>query len=233
MTLARRDFLKATAAVSGGLVIGLHLPGCSKPEQAATGEKKIIETNAWVRIGTDNSVTLLVDRSEMGQGVFTALPMLLAEELGVRLERVKVEFAPAGQAYINNMIGSQITGGSTSVRDAWTKLRTAGAQARRMLVTAAAQQWRIPISGIRVQNGVIQSPRGKKLTFGQVAEAASKLPVPKDVKLKSPGNFSVIGKPVKRLDTPGKVDGSTQYGVDVRLPGMLYAAIALPPSAAR
>ncbi|MGQ0835217.1 MAG: molybdopterin cofactor-binding domain-containing protein [Gammaproteobacteria bacterium] len=228
MSLARRDFLKGSAAVSGGLVIGLYLPGCSKKEPTG-GEKKIIEANAWLRIGTDNSITFLCDRSEMGQGVYTALPMILAEELGVRVPRIKVEFAPAGVAYINNMLGTQITGGSTSVRDAWTKLRTAGAQARRMLVTAAAKEWRSPISGIRVQDGVIQSPRGKKLTFGQVAEAASKLPVPKDVNLKDPGNFRVIGKPMKRLDTPAKVDGSAQFGIDVRLPDMLYAALAQPP----
>jgi isoquinoline 1-oxidoreductase subunit beta len=228
MNLRRREFLKATAAASGGLVIALHLPGCGKRE-AAKGESKIIQANAWLRIGTDNSVTFLCDRSEMGQGVYTALPMILAEELGVRVPRIKVEFAPAGAAYTNNLIGSQVTGGSTSVRDAWMKLRTAGAQARRMLVTAAAQEWRSPITGIRVQDGVIQSPRGKKLTFGQVAEAASKLPVPKDVKLKDPGSFRVIGRPQKRLDTPAKVDGSAQYGIDVRLPGMLYAALAQPP----
>lgn len=228
MGLDRRDFLKATAGASGGLVIALHLPACSK-KPAPTGETKVVQANAWLRIGTDNSITFLCDRSEMGQGVYTALPMILAEELGVRVPRIKVEFAPAGQAYINNMIGSQITGGSTSVRDAWSKLRLAGAQARRMLVQAAAQEWRSPISGIRVQDGVIQSPRGKKLTFGQVAEAASKLPVPKEVKLKSAGNYSVIGKPMKRLDTPAKVDGSAQFGIDVRLPDMLYGALALPP----
>ncbi|MGH8308471.1 MAG: molybdopterin cofactor-binding domain-containing protein, partial [Steroidobacteraceae bacterium] len=228
MSLARRDFLKGSAAVSGGLVIGLYLPGCSKKEPTG-GEMKIIQANAWLRIGTDNSITFLCDRSEMGQGVYTALPMILAEELGVRVPRIKVEFAPAGAAYTNTLLGTQMTGGSTSVRDAWTKLRTAGAQARRMLVMAAAKEWRSPISGIRVQDGVIQSPRGKKLTFGQVAEAASKLPVPKDVKLKDPGNFRVIGKPMKRLDTPAKVDGSAQFGIDVRLPDMLYAALAQPP----
>jgi isoquinoline 1-oxidoreductase subunit beta len=229
MRLRRREFLKTTAAVSGGLVIGLHLPGCGKREATSSGETKIIESNAWLRIGTDNSVTFLCDRSEMGQGVYTSLPMLIAEELGVRMNRVKVAAAPADPAYINNLIGTQITGGSTSVRDAWTKLRTAGAQARRMLVTAAAQEWRIPISGIRVQDGVITSPRGKKLTFGQVAEAAAKLPVPKDVNLKSPASWRIIGREQKRLDTPSKVDGSAVFGIDVRLPDMLYAALAQPP----
>jgi isoquinoline 1-oxidoreductase subunit beta len=229
MRLRRREFLKTTAAVSGGLVIGLQLPGCDKRESRATGETRIVQTNAWVRIGTDDSVTILVDRSEMGQGVYTALPMLLAEELGVRMNRVKVEAAPADAAYTNNLLGGQITGGSTSVRDAWTKLRTAGAQARRMLVTAAAKEWGIPISGIRVQDGVITSPRGKKLTFGQVAEAASKLPVPQDVQLKSPASFRIIGRDQTRLDTPSKVDGSAVFGIDVKLPGMLYAALAQSP----
>jgi isoquinoline 1-oxidoreductase subunit beta len=229
MRLRRREFLKSTAAVSGGLIIGLQLPGCDKRESRVTGPTKLIQTNAWLRIGTDDSVTVLVDRSEMGQGVYTALPMLIAEELGVRMHRVKVEAAPADAAYTNNLLGGQITGGSTSVRDAWTKLRTAGAQARRMLVSAAAKEWGITISGIRVQDGMITSPRGKKLSFGQVAEAASRLPVPQDVPLKSPANFRIIGREQKRLDTPPKVDGSAIFGIDVKLPGMLYAALAQSP----
>ncbi|MGH6691665.1 MAG: molybdopterin cofactor-binding domain-containing protein, partial [Gammaproteobacteria bacterium] len=229
MSLARREFLKATAAASGGLVIALHLPACGRKE-AARGPTKIIQANAWLRIGTDDSITFLCDRSEMGQGVYTALPLILAEELGVRVPRIKVEFAPAGAAYTNQMLGSQITGGSTSVRDAWQKLRLAGAQARRMLVAAAAREWHSPITGIRVQDGVITSPRGKKLTFGQLAEAASKLPVPQDVPLKDPSAFRVVGRPMKRLDTPPKVDGSARFGIDVRLPDMLHGALAQPPT---
>jgi isoquinoline 1-oxidoreductase beta subunit len=137
MSLARRDFLKNTAALSGGLIIALSLPGCGKREGASSGEHKTMDLNAWLKVGTDNAITFFCDRSEMGQGVYTSLTMLIAEELGVALNRIKVEFAPAGEVYTNALLGTQITGGSTSVRDAWEKLRTAGAQARTMLVTSS------------------------------------------------------------------------------------------------
>jgi isoquinoline 1-oxidoreductase beta subunit len=229
MSLDRRAFLKTSAAVSGGLVIGLYLPGCSKADRSGQANKTII-ANAWLKIGTDNTVTFLCDRSEMGQGVYTALPTLLAEELGADLNAIHIEFAPPGDAYKNDMLGTQITGGSTSVRDAWVKLRKAGAQARSVLVAAAAKEWGVSASGCKVENGTIISPYGKRLRFGDVVEAASKLPVPRDVKLTEPGNFRLIGTAVKRLDTPLKVNGAAQYGIDVRLPDMLYAALAQPPA---
>jgi isoquinoline 1-oxidoreductase beta subunit len=227
--VSRREFLRAGGLAGGGLVIALHLPGCGDKPAGRSGETRIIESNAWLRIGTDDSITFLCDRSEMGQGVYTALPMLLAEELGVDVGRIKVEFAPAAAVYTNNLLGTQITGGSTSIRDAWEKLRKAGAQAREMLVAAAAEEWGIPTAGLRAENGAILSPRGKRLTFGELAEAAAKLPVPEKVALKSHENFTIIGKTRPRLDTPAKVDGSTVYGIDVRLPDMLYAALAQPP----
>lgn len=229
MSLARREFLRNTALLSGGLVLAIHLPGCSKPQSLAPGGS--FDANAWLKIGADNSITFLCDRSEMGQGVYTALPMLIAEELGVAVNRIKVEFAPAGAAYTNNLLGSQITGGSTSVRDAWEKLRKAGAQARAMLVGAAAEEWGVPANTCRVEeDGTIVSPHGKRLTFGAVAGAASKRPMPEDVPLRAPNEFKVIGTPTKRLDTPAKVDGSARYGIDVKLPDMLYAALAQPPT---
>jgi isoquinoline 1-oxidoreductase beta subunit len=227
--ISRRDFLRTTAIASGGLVIAIALPGCAKTPAPRTGPPVFVSPNAWLRIGTDNSVTFYCARSEMGQGVYTALPMLIADELGVDVERINVEFAPAGDAYVNTLLGTQITGGSTSVREAWPKLRLAGAQARELLVAAACQQWGIAATGCHVENGTVVSPFGKRLSFGDVAEAAGKLPVPKDVKLKERGAFAVIGKGRKRLDTPAKVDGSAQYGIDVRLPGMLYAALAQSP----
>lgn len=227
--VSRRSFLQTGLSLSGGLVIALQLPACSEKPKAAGGAPRTIEANAWLRIGTDDSITFLCDRSEMGQGVHTALPMLLAEELGVDLGRVRVEFAPAGTAYVNDMLGSQMTGGSTSVRQAWEKLRRAGAQARTMLVAAAAKQWEVPVAGLRVENGTVVSTHGKRLSFGALAEAAAKLPPPKDVELKRPGQFTLIGRGHPRLDTPAKVDGSAQFGIDVRLPGMLYAALAQTP----
>ena len=140
--------------VLGGLVIAIALPGC-KQSRNSSGKSSTLEPNAWLRIGSDDTITFFCDRAEMGQGVYTSLPMLVAEELGVGLERIKVEFAPPGDQYINNMIGGQITGGSTSVRDAWEKLRKAGATARHLLVTAAAEEWGINARSCKVVDGVI------------------------------------------------------------------------------
>ncbi len=217
-------------AFVGGLVIALSLPGCKRAPESSSAELKTVQPNAWLRIGSDESITFFCDRSEMGQGVFTSLPMLIAEELGVSLSRIKVEFAPPGDQFHNNLLGGQITGGSTSVRDGWEKLRKAGATARQMLVNAAAAEWGIDSTGCKVENGTVVSPRFKKLTFGQLADAAAKLPVPKDVPLKSPADFTIVGRAQKRLDTPSKVDGTAVFGIDVKLPNMLYAALAQPPT---
>ncbi len=223
----RREFLKWSAFAGGGLVIAVALPGC--------GRKKVLGStaggmpNAWLRIAGDNTITILVDKSEMGQGVYTALPMLVAEELEVPLAAIRVEAAPPGPEYVNRLIGVQITGGSTSVREGWDKLREAGATARVMLVQAAAEAWRVDASECRVEAGRVLNADGDALTYGQVAEAAAKLPVPKDVPLKSPDAFTLIGTPARRTDSAGKVDGTAQFGIDVRLPDMLYGALAQPP----
>ena len=221
---ARRTFLKTSAAAGGSLIIGFTLP-----EAFAAAPVTNSMPNAWVRIGSDNTVTILSARSEMGQGVYTAMPTLVAEELEVDLKRIKVEIAPAGEVYINALLGGQLTGGSTSVADGYDKLRVAGAQARMMLVSAAAQQWGIDESNCHAQNGSVHGPKGKKASYGQLAEAASKLPVPKDPKLKDAKDFNYVGKPVKRLDTPAKVNGTAEFGIDVKLPGMLYASLAQCP----
>jgi isoquinoline 1-oxidoreductase subunit beta len=228
--LSRRSFLKTAATATGGLVIAVYLPACSKPEEAAknAGPARQITANAWLRIGTDGSITMLCDRSEMGQGVYTALPTLIAEELGVAPSSVKVEFAPPGKEYVNALLGGQVTGGSTSVRDAWEKLRMAGAEARMRLVSAAAKEWGAPTQSCSVADGYVVFTSRRK-SFGELAEAAAALPKPENVQLKGRNEFKYIGKPQKRLDTPAKVDGSAQFGIDVRLPGMLYAALAQPP----
>jgi isoquinoline 1-oxidoreductase beta subunit len=222
---SRRSFLKSGAALGGGLMIGVHLPDALAKAAAVTTSMP----NAWIRIGSDNSITILCARSEMGQGVVMALPTLVAEELEVDLKRIKVDFAPPGEAYINAMLGGQLTGGSTSVRDGWEKLRVAGAQAREMLVQAAADKWNVDASKCKAANGAVTGPGGKKATYGQLAEAASKLTPPKDVKLKDPSQFKYVGKPLKRLDTAGKITGKTEFGIDVKLPGMLYASLAQCP----
>jgi isoquinoline 1-oxidoreductase beta subunit len=224
---SRRLLLQRTAYFSGGLVLALALPGLRGGSRAAAVSSS--QLNAWLRIGSDDSITILVDRSEMGQGVYTALPTLLAEELEVDPSRVKIVAAPVGEAYVNALNGGQITGTSNSVPEAWEKLRKAGAQARSMLITAAARRWRVDPSSCGASNGRITSASGKTASYGELAETAAKLPVPKAVQLKSPAEFRVIGKRLVRLDTPSKVDGSAQFGLDVKLPGMLYATIALCP----
>jgi len=224
----RRAFLQRSAYLGGGLVVALVLPAFRSGPRAAAASGT--ELNAWLRIGADDSITILVDRSEMGQGVYTALPMLIAEELEVDLPRVRIVAAPAGEAYVNVLNGGQVTGTSNSVPEAWEKLRKAGAQARLMLIAAAGQRWRIPPSQCRAANGEILGPQGRKARYGELVDAAAKLPVPKDVPLKEPKDFRLIGTPLPRLDTAAKVDGSAEFGLDVQLPGMLYAAIALSPT---
>ncbi|HEX9188939.1 MAG TPA: molybdopterin cofactor-binding domain-containing protein, partial [Vicinamibacteria bacterium] len=220
---SRREFLKAGAALGGGLVLGVALPGRGATSPAAS------MPNAWVRIGSDDSVTILCARSEMGQGVYTALPTLVAEELEVDLDRIKVEIAPAGPPYVNALLGGQITGGSTSVVESYDKLRLAGAQARSMLVAAAAQKWGVLPSACRAERGAVLGPGGARVTYGAVAEAASKLPVPDNPPLKEHRASRYVGKAVNRLDSAGKIDGSAEFGIDVRLPGLLYAALAQCP----
>ncbi|HEY6926017.1 MAG TPA: xanthine dehydrogenase family protein molybdopterin-binding subunit [Steroidobacteraceae bacterium] len=223
----RREFLQRTTVLTGGLVLALGLP---VPRVAGAAEaKRGGQLNAWLKIDSDDSITIVVDRSEMGQGVYTALPMLLAEELEVDLSRIKLVAAPVGDPYVNALNGGQITGTSNSVQDAWEKLRKAGAQARTMLIAAAATMWNVKPSDCRAQDGKVVSTQGKTATYGQLAQAAARLPVPKEVQLKDPARFRLIGKPLARLDTASKVDGSAEFGIDVKLPGMLYAVIALSP----
>jgi len=228
--LSRRGFLKSSAAAAGGLVIACYLPGCSKPEQVASqsGPPKLIKANAFLQIGTDGSITMFCDKSEMGQGVYTALPTLLAEELGVAPSAIKVEFAPPGDEYVNKLLGVQATGGSTSVREAWDKIRMAGAEARARLIAAAAKEWGAPPQSCTVADGYVLFT-SRRASFGELAEAAAAMPAPQNVQVKADNDFKYIGKVMQRLDTPSKVDGSAQFGIDMRLPGMLYAALAQPP----
>ncbi|MFM7066559.1 MAG: molybdopterin cofactor-binding domain-containing protein [Gammaproteobacteria bacterium] len=225
--LTRRDVLKASALLGGGLILGLTLPGRAT---AATLGQAGGQPVAWLRIAADNTITVLVDRSEMGQGVYTAMTQLIAEELEVEPASVCVAAAPVGDAYINALLGGQLTGGSTSVRDAWEKLRRAGAQARTMLQQAAADHWGVPVGSVYANGGAILDGRGNRLTYGELAEAAARLPVPKDVPLKPAAAFKLVGKAHKRVDTGIKVDGSAVYGIDVKLPGMLHASIEQPPA---
>ena len=230
---SRRRFLQDTAALAGGITIALYLPGCGKPEQAAStpivDASGAVKANAWLHIGKDSVVTFFCDKSEMGQGVYTALATLVAEELGVDPESLRVEFAPPGQEFVNSFMGAQVTGGSTSVRDTWQKLREAGAELRERLLTAGAKALGGSVNLCRIVNGAV-ALADKTVPFGEIAMAAASLPKPKDIKLKQPSEFKYLGKARQRLDTPAKVDGSAQFGIDVRLPDMLYAALAQCPT---
>ncbi|MHB1951227.1 MAG: xanthine dehydrogenase family protein molybdopterin-binding subunit [Acidiferrobacteraceae bacterium] len=227
----RRRFLQMTVLAGGGFAIGVALDACGRFPAAATetSENRTFAPNAWVRITPDNVVTIVVDKSEMGQGVWTSMPMLVAEELDADWREIRLEQAPAADVYRNPKLGLEATGGSSSVSSSYLPLRSAGAAARAMLVAAAAQRWGVPPDAIRTRNGVLHGPGGKTLTYGQVAVAASKLAPPRQPKLKSPDEFVLIGKPVPRTDVPSKVDGSAVFGIDAKLPGLLFAAVAHCP----
>jgi isoquinoline 1-oxidoreductase beta subunit len=226
---SRRTFLKVSVAAGGGLLVGLYVPSVDQRGSAEAAGAELVP-NAWIRIGTDDSVTLRVATSEMGQGVYTAIPMLLAEELECDWARVRVENAPADKAYFNPLFGVQATGGSTAVRAFYTPLRQAGAAARDLLIAAAAQRWGVKEDSCRAESGyVVHNPSGRRVRYGELVDAAAKLPVPTAAILKDPSEFRLIGRPTRRLDTPLKVNGTAVFGQDIRLPGMLTAVVARCP----
>ncbi len=227
----RRGFLKMGAAGATGLLIGFYLPERVEALAAAgAAPEAAVAINAWIHVGTDDLVTILIDKSEMGQSILTGLAMLAAEELECDWKKVRTEFAPADKVYFNPQFGVQGTGGSSATRTSWEPLRKAGAAARMMLLEAAAKKWGVDKSECRAENGaILHAATKRQLTYGSLAEAAAKLPVPQTVPLKDPKEFHIIGKPAKRLDTPDKVNGSAQYGIDVRQSGMVYAVVARCP----
>jgi isoquinoline 1-oxidoreductase subunit beta len=225
----RRSFLKVTALVGGGFAVGVFVPGASRFAEAAMAQGKSFAPNAWVRITPDNRVTLIADKSEMGQGVYTAMPLMIAEELDNDWTKVRVEQAVASPVYANPFLGAQATGGSTSIRSSYMAMRKVGATARAMLVAAAADTWKVDAGSLETENGVVMGPGGKKATYGELSTKAATMPVPKDVKLKDPSQFKLLGKPQKRLDTPLKVNGVAEFGLDVKVPGMLTAVVARAP----
>jgi len=224
--LSRRELLAVSAAVGGGLLIGWRVE--ARPNPAAPAA---FTPNQWIRIGKDGQVTLVVSQVEMGQGTYTSMPMLLAEELEVELTKVHVEAAPPDdKLYGLPGFGIQVTGASTSVRLLYGPLRKAGATARTMLVAAAAETWKVDPSSCTARNGTVNhAATGRVLTYGALAEKAARSPVPEQVTLKDPKHFTLVGTPAKRLDAPAKVNGTAQFGIDVRLPGMKVAAITLSP----
>jgi len=221
--VSRRTFLETSAAVGGGLLLGFTLPSLKQSD--------LFAPNAFVRIDRDGRVTLIMHKVEMGQGTYTSMPMLLAEELEVELSQVQLEHAPADDArYAEPLFGVQETGGSTSVRGNWEPLRRAGATARALLVAAAAQTWKVDPSSCHAARGqVIHGPTGRSLSYGALVATAAALPVPRQVTLKDPKDFKLIGTPAKRLDAPDKVNGTAPFGIDVTVPGMKVATVAACP----
>ncbi len=223
---SRRSFLKAGAFASGGLLVGVVLPAAPGWVHAADG---VYAPNAWVHIAEDNTISILSARSEMGQGVYTSMPMLVAEELNVAFSQIKVVSAPPAAVYVNSVLGVQATGGSTSVRDGWLRLRVAGAQVREMLISAAATRWGVDRSLLRADNAMVLGPKGKNASYGSLAAAAARLPLPENPPIKDPKDFRIVGKPIKRVDTPAKTNGTAEFGIDVKLPGMVYATLRQCP----
>src|SRR5579862_8858902 len=217
--LSRRQFLSVGAAAGAGLVIGFYLPHGSRIA------KDTFAPNAYLKIAPDGPITVVVARSEMGQGVRTALPMILAEELEADWQQISIEQAGASTLY-----GDQTTGGSASVRTTWDPMRKAGAAAREMLISAAALEWGVPRSSCKAQSSTVLHPdSNRRLSYGQLVSKAAGLPIPTDPPLKQGKDYQIVGKPIPRLDVPAKVDGKAEYGIDFRLPEMKYAVLARCP----
>jgi isoquinoline 1-oxidoreductase beta subunit len=250
VSASRRTFVKAGAVAGGSLLFGFSLFGCSRdgkegqndrkepPSEKAVGQAATAASepaglahDAFIRIDRDGLVTLIIHKVEMGQGTFTSMPMLLAEELGADLSKVKLEQAPADNSlYADPLLGGQVTGGSTSVRGAWKPLREAGAKVRTVLVQAAAQTWKVDEKELSVVGGTVRHQASNRSAhFGELADAASKLQFPKTVTLKDAADFTLIGKSMKRLDSPVKVNGQALFGIDARLPNMGIAAVMASP----
>ena len=247
----RRQLLKAGAVGGGSLLFGFSLFGCHRQAEAPSGDRKEppsekavgqastamtneapgLAHDAFIRIDRDGIVTLIIHKVEMGQGTFTSLPMLLAEELGADLSKVKLEQAPANNSlYADALLGGQVTGGSTSIRSTFKPLREAGAKVRTVLVQAAAKNWNVDPGDVKVVAGTIRhEASNRSVHFGEVVDAASQLKFPAEVKLKDAAQFALVGKAVKRLDSPAKVNGSAQFGIDARLPNMGIAAVMASP----
>ena len=228
--LSRRRLLQAGAAVGGGLMLSLSLPFANREAEAAGADG--FAPNAFIRIGGDGQIVLTMPYVEMGQGTYTSIPMLIAEELEVDLKQVRLEHAPPNEKfYANPLLGVQATGNSNAIRGAWQPLRQAGAIARTMLVSAAATRWKVDPASCSAQSGEVRhAPTGRSIKYGELAADAARMPVPENVALKRPEDFKLIGTAAKRLDTPAKVNGTAVYGIDVRPPGMKIATLAQSPA---
>lgn len=230
INVSRRSFIKSTALVAGGLVVAFSIPQAKRFMGVANAAEAmpLPAPNAFLRIGTDDSITVMLAHSEMGQGVWTTLPMLIADELDADWSKIKVEHAPAAPAYIHTAYGIQITGGSSTTWSEFERYRQAGALTRALLLQAAAKQWNVPVAGLRTENGYVINGT-QKLSYGQLVDTASQLETPKNVTLKKPEQWKYIGKPTKRLDSADKINGTARFGQDVQFDGLKIAMVARAP----
>ncbi|MBW8311589.1 MAG: molybdopterin-dependent oxidoreductase, partial [Rhizobium sp.] len=227
-TVSRRNFLKAGALLGGGLVVAFVVPGGRRLAFAQAPEGATLVPNAFLRIGSDDRVTVLLAHSEMGQGIWTTLPMLINEELDADWSKIGVEHAPAAPAYAHTAFGAQMTGGSTTTWSEFDRYRQAGATARTLLVQAAAARFGVAAGDCRTENGrVICGERSA--SYGELAEAAGALPAPGEIALRAPKDWKLIGKATRRLDTPEKVTGRAVFGIDVQFEGLKTAVVARAP----
>ena len=229
-SVSRRSFLQAGAAAGGSLVLSLRLPFANGEAGAADADG--FAPNAFIRIERGGRIVLTMPYVEMGQGTYTSIPMLIAEELEVDLKQVQIEHAPPNEKLYGNPLlgGIQATGNSNAIRASWRPLREAGAVARTMLVATASKRWNVDPASCRAQSGeVLHVSTGRRFTYGELAADAARMPVAENVPLKRPGEFKLIGTPAKRLDTPAKVNGTAIYGIDVRPPGVKIATLAQSP----
>ncbi len=231
LNLSRRSFLKSSAFSAGGLVVAFYIPMGVQKAFAATADKKdakVYPPNAFIQISHDNIVTIVINKLEMGQGVNTSMAQLIAEELECDWKSIRSVSAPFGSVYNHTQMPMQMTGGSTALNSSWDQYRKLGAGMREMLKSAAAAKWAVPVSQLKAENGFIIHATKGQLAYGELAEAANKLSLPDNPTLKAPKDFKIIGKSVKRVDALEKSNGKAIFGLDVKIPGMLYVMIARP-----
>src|SRR6476659_774634 len=227
ITLNRRSFLQVTTGAAGGLLVSLYLPRITSAQQPPV--PKVYPPDAFIHIATDGKINITVNRLEFGQGVQTSLPMVLADELDADWSQVIAELAPAADVYKDPLFGIQMVGGSGSIAHSFQQYRELGARTRAMLIAAAAEQWKVPANQCRTENSVVYGPNNRSARYAELANDAARKPIPDKVQLKNASEFRIIGKPVKRLDSPAKCDGSQKFGLDLDLPGMKIAVVAHPP----
>jgi isoquinoline 1-oxidoreductase beta subunit len=228
--LSRRSLLKVSLLGGGGLMLAVQLPGLARAAGPVEDQSAAFVPNAFVRIDPGGAITLIMPHTEFGQGVYTSSAMLIGEELEVGLDQIEVRPAPPDlKKYLDPLLYGQATGGSTSTRTDWVRLRQVGAAARIMLTAAAAERWGVQPVACRVGGVIHHDATGQSVTYGAVATDAERQPVPAHIKLKTPEQFTLIGTSARRLDTPAKVNGTAVFGIDIRLPGMLIGTLAITP----